>query len=65
MWVEVYQPLANSGFAVFEYPHKATIEQQIAQHRILQTTLLVIAAVCVAVALAAVFWPGGARKHRE
>ena len=57
LWVEVYQPLAKSGFAVFEYPHKADIEQQIAQHRILQTTLFVIAAICVAIALTAVFWP--------
>jgi hypothetical protein len=56
LWVEVYQPLAKSGFAVFEHPHQAAIDQQIAQHRILQTTLLIIAGVCVAVAIAAAFW---------
>jgi hypothetical protein len=64
MWVEVYQPLANSGFAVFEYPHKEAIEQQISQHRILQTTLLVLAAVALAVAFTAVFWPRSETRRR-
>ncbi|MCI0332526.1 MAG: hypothetical protein L0228_04810 [Planctomycetes bacterium] len=56
-WVAVYLPLANSGFAVFEHPDKDAIEQQVAQYRILETTLLIIAASCVTVALIAAFRP--------
>jgi hypothetical protein len=64
LWVEVYQPIARSGFEVFEHPYKAAIEQQQAQSRILQTTLLIIAGVSAAVGLAAAFWPGATSKPK-
>jgi hypothetical protein len=57
MWVQVYRPLADKGFGVFEYPHKAAIEEHIAQRRVLQATLLVVAAVLAITSLAiAYFW---------
>jgi len=65
LWVEVYQPLAKSGFAVFENPHTAAIEQHIAQRRVLQTTLTIIAAICAAVALAAAYWPVETRRQGD
>ena len=57
LWVEIYRPLADSGFAVFQHPHAASIEQQIAERRFLQKTLLILAGICAAVAVAAAFWP--------
>jgi hypothetical protein len=57
-WVTYYQPLARLGFSDLQYPYTAVIERQIAQRRFLQTMLLVIAGVCAAVALIALFWPG-------
>jgi len=56
-WVHVYQPLAKSGFAVFEDPRSTAIQQDVAQRRVQQTTLLIIAAICVAIALTAALWP--------
>jgi hypothetical protein len=60
LWVEIYQPLAKSGFAVFEHPQTDAIERYIAQRRVLQTTLLIIAAVCAAIGAAVAFWPKAA-----
>lgn len=57
LWVQVYQPLAKSGFAVFEHPHAEAIEQHIARRRTLQTTLLIAAAICACLALTAALWP--------
>ena len=57
MWVNVYQPMAKRGFGVYQHPHAEAIEQHIARRRTLQTTLLILAAVCAATALTAAFWP--------
>jgi hypothetical protein len=56
LWVQVYQPLAKSGFAVFEHPHAAAIEQDIAHRRVVQTSLFILAAICAALALTAALW---------
>jgi hypothetical protein len=56
-WVAFYQPLAKRGFTDAVYPYAATIEQQIAERRFLEKTLLGIAAFCAAVALIVAFWP--------
>ena len=57
LWIEVYRPMAERGFAIIEDPHKPAIEQYIAKQRFFQKTLLSIAAVSGIVALAARFWP--------
>lgn len=56
-WVEVYRPLAERGFSVFESPAVAAIEQYVAKRRFLQKTLLSLAATCAAVAVIAAIWP--------
>lgn len=62
LWVQVYQPLAKSGFAVFEHPHAEAIGQHIGRRRSMQTMLFIAAAVSAGVALAAVFWPKQTRR---
>ena len=57
MWVELYRPMAERGFAIIEDPHKPAIEHYIARKRFFQKTLLVAAAICAAVALTAIVWP--------
>jgi hypothetical protein len=57
MWVELYRPMAEQGFAIIEDPHKPAIEQYIAQRRFFQKCLLAAAAVCLAIALATALWP--------
>ena len=57
LWVELYRPMAERGFAIMENPHKDAIEQHIARRRFFQKTLLIAAAICTAVALAAILWP--------
>jgi hypothetical protein len=57
LWVDIYRPLAETGFHTYEHPHKAAIEEHIAFRRVLQSTLLVIAAVAVAIAITAAVWP--------
>jgi hypothetical protein len=57
-WVEYYQPLAKRGFGVLEHPHQAAIEQHVAQRRMLQATLLIVAAaIAVASIGIAYLWP--------
>jgi len=58
-WVEVYRPMAERGFSRFESPVVPIIQQEIAQRRFFQKTLFVVAAVFLAVALLAAFWPQG------
>jgi hypothetical protein len=62
LWVELYRPMAERGFAIMEDPHKPAIEQYIARQRLLQLTLLIVAAVCAAIALAAALWPRPTRR---
>lgn len=57
MWVDLYRPLAERGFAVIEDPHKPAIEQYVARQRFFQKILLIVAAGCLAIALAAALWP--------
>jgi hypothetical protein len=64
-WIHVYQPLAKSGFTVAEDPRTAAIEQHVAHRRVVQTTLLIAAAICAALALAAAFWPAKTRRQGD
>lgn len=57
MAVEVYRPLAEQGFTEFEHPAAATIRSMIAQRQLVGKLLVIPAALCVLVALAAAFWP--------
>ena len=57
LWIDLYRPLAERGFARIEDPHKPAIEQYIARRRFFQKTLLALAALSIAVALAAALWP--------
>ena len=57
MWIDLYRPMAERGFAIIEDPHKPAIEQYVAQRRFFQKTLLAAAAVLLAIALAAALWP--------
>jgi hypothetical protein len=66
LWVDIYRPLAKTGFHTYEHPHKAAIEDHVAHRRVLQSTLLIIVAVAIAVALTAALWPKPTpvRAHR-
>jgi hypothetical protein len=57
LWIDIYRPLAKTGFHTYEHPHKAAIEDHVAFRRVLQSTLLIIAAVAVAIAITAALWP--------
>jgi hypothetical protein len=63
LWIELYRPLAERGFAIIEDPHKPAIERHVAQQRFLQKTLLAAAAVFLAIALAAALWPRTTTRH--
>jgi len=63
-WVETYRPLAERGFTVFENPHTAEIQEEIARRRFLQRTLLVFAGAFVAIAVLAAFWPAAKTRRR-
>jgi hypothetical protein len=65
MWVELYRPMAERGFAIIQHPHKAAIERDIAQRRFFQKTLLIVAAVFVALALTAALWPRSTRQRTK
>ncbi len=56
-WTGYYRPLAERGFPMFQDPHTAAIDYDIARRRFLEGVLLTCAAVALAVALAAYFWP--------
>jgi hypothetical protein len=61
MWVELYRPMAERGFALIENPHKPAIEQYIARRRFFQKTMLAAGVFCAAVAIAAILWPSKTR----
>ncbi len=63
LWVEIYRPRASSGFAVYQHPHAAVIEQSIAERRFLQKTLIIAAAIIVVIALSIAFWPSLAARR--
>jgi hypothetical protein len=63
MWIEIYQPLAKTGFGIFEDPHNDAVERIVAHRRGVQTALLIIAAVCALVAAAAAFWRSGTSRQ--
>lgn len=63
-WIAIYQPLANRGFGILEYPYTHIVEQQVAERRFLQKVLLIVAAIFAALALAATFWPSGKPVRR-
>ncbi len=65
MWVELYRPMAERGFVIIEDPHKPAIEQYVARQRFFQKSLLIVAAVCLAIALAAALWPRGRPTKRH
>ena len=55
--VEVYRPLAEQGFSEFEHPATAGIRATITQRRLVSKLLAIPAALCLLIALAALFWP--------
>lgn len=57
LWVARYRPLAETGFAVFEHPHSAQIEQFVSKQRFLQKVLLIAAAVLSGAAAITALWP--------
>jgi len=65
LWVQVYRPLAKSGFAVFEHPQAKAIEQHIAHRHVVQTVLLALAALCALFALSTAFWPSTPPQKRN
>jgi hypothetical protein len=65
MWVDLYRPMAEQGFAIFQDPHKPAIEQYVARQRFFQKTLLIVAATSVVIAIAAVLWPRSTTTRRQ
>jgi len=57
LWINIYRPMSEKGFARIEDPRKPIIEQFIAKQRFRQKTLLIVAACCAIVAVAAALWP--------
>ena len=64
-WTGYYRPLAERGFPTFQVANAAAIDQQIARHRFLERTLLSVAGLCAAVAVAAAVWPRRTTKTRR
>jgi hypothetical protein len=56
-WIEYYKPLAERGFPILESADRGRIENIIAERESLRRTLWIFAAIAVATAAAAVFWP--------
>ena len=57
LWITLYRPLAERGFSDIVHTQAAAVEAIIAKRRFLQMTLLSVAAVFVALAALAAFWP--------
>ncbi len=62
--VEVYQPLAEAGFTEFEHPSSAPIREMVTQRRFVNKLLAIPAALCLLIALAALFWPSAAPARK-
>ena len=56
-WIEYYKPMAERGFSNLELGNRALIERTIAERQSLRRTLWIVAAIAVAIAAAAAFWP--------
>lgn len=56
MWIGMYRPLAENGFAVMQSHFEPAIRAQIARQRFLQTVMLVAAGVCVLLAAIIAVW---------
>jgi len=65
MWIELYRPMAERGFANIEDPHKQAIEQHIAKRRFFQKTLLIAAAICAAIAITVAVWRSNTKTRRQ
>jgi hypothetical protein len=63
-WIGHYRPQAQRGFTEFVYRDTPIVQQQIVERRFFQKTMLVVAAVCSAVALAAAVWPQSNARTR-
>jgi hypothetical protein len=57
LWIDYLRPMAERGYAVFEHRDAAAIEEIIAGKRFFQKMMLILAGVCVAVAVLAAVWP--------
>jgi hypothetical protein len=57
LWVEYYRPMGERGFSKFLNRDAPIIEQQIAERRFLQRTLLATAAAFIALAGIIALWP--------
>ncbi len=57
MSVEVYRPLAETGFSEFEHPATPQIRNMIADRRFINKLLAIPAALCLLIGLAAALWP--------
>jgi hypothetical protein len=56
-WIQYYSLLSEHGFFEFTDPHAAAVQQEVAERRFLQRTMLVTAAVLIALSAVAAFWP--------
>jgi hypothetical protein len=56
-WTEYYKPMAERGFSNLELANRGLIERIIAERQSLRRTLWIVAAIAVAIAAAAAFWP--------
>jgi hypothetical protein len=56
-WIEYYKPMAERGFSYLELRDRGLIERTIAERQSLRRTLWIVAAIAVAIAAAAAFWP--------
>jgi hypothetical protein len=57
LWTEYYRPMAERGFSYLERRDRELIERTIAERQSLRRTLWIVAAIAVAIAVAAAFWP--------
>jgi hypothetical protein len=61
LWIEYYKPMAERGFGNLQLANRGVIEKTIAERESLRRTLWIVAAIALAIAAAAAFWP----KSRE
>jgi hypothetical protein len=56
-WIEYYKPMAERGFGNLQLANRGVIEKTIVERQSLRRTLWIVAAIAIAVAAAAAFWP--------
>jgi hypothetical protein len=61
-WIVLYRPLAENGFAIMQSQIEPAIRAQIARQRFLQAMMLIVAGICVVLAIIIAIWTRAAPR---